>query len=368
MEPLPWGVVRTPGASAPRPAVRAGERVVVLEGLVKRGVLAARDDLRRALGATDLTSLIELGPATWSELRAGLADGLAAGAIDVDTDGESLAACELSLPVRIVDYVDFYASREHAENLGRMLRADRPQLPDSWLTLPVGYHGRSSTVEVSGTPIRRPWGQVTAGEYGPTRKLDLECELGFVCGPGAQGPIDIDRAHEHLFGVVLVNDWSARDIQRVEASPLGPHQGKSFATSMSAWITPLDALAGARIPAQAQDPPPPAHLRAREPWALDVALEIEVNGEPISRPNAAWLYWTPAQMLAQMTANGARLSAGDLFASGTISGARPGTEGSLAEIAGGERWLADGDEVVLRGRAGGVVLGEVRGRIVADGR
>ena len=199
----------------------------------------------------------------------------------------------------------------------------------------------------------------------PRAQLDVECELGYVCGPTASGPIDIDRAGEHIFGVVLVNDWSARDVQRLEYEPLGPFLGKSFATSMSAWITPLDALADARVAPRPQDPEPAPYLRARSPWLLDVALEIEVGGEVVSRPLARELYWTPAQMLAHMTVNGARLSAGDLFATGTISGATPGTEGSLAELWRGERWLADGDEVVLRARAGDVELGEVRGRVAA---
>jgi fumarylacetoacetase len=231
--------------------------------------------------------------------------------------------------------------------------------------MPIAYHGRASTIVVSGTPVRRPRGQVALGELAPTRALDVECELGYVCGPTTAGPIAIDRAEEHLFGVVLVNDWSARDVQRVEYEPLGPFLGKSFATSMSAWITPLDALAQARVAPRPQEPAPPAYLRASAPWTLDVALEIELDGETISRPPARGLYWTPAQMLAHLTVNGATLSAGDLVASGTISGAEPGSEGSLAELWRGERWLADGDEVVLRGRAGGVELGEVRGRVVA---
>jgi fumarylacetoacetase len=236
---------------------------------------------------------------------------------------------------------------------------------DNWRHMPVAYHGRASTVVVSGTEIRRPRGQTAPGELQPTAALDLECEVGYVCGPSATGPIAIDRAEEHIFGVVLVNDWSARDIQRYEYEPLGPFLGKSFATSMSAWITPLDALRGARAAPRTQDPPPAPYLTATEPWLLDVALEIEVNGEVVSRPNASRLYWTPAQMLAHLTVNGARLSAGDLFATGTVSGSQPGTEGSLAELYGGERWLADGDEVVLRGRAGSVELGAVRGRVAA---
>ena len=377
-EPLAWGVVcpragqrdagaRFAGLAAPQPAVRLGDRAVVLAGLVERGLLPADGELRQALRAPDLTALIELGPSVWRELRGALAGMLAEGVLEAAS--VALSACDVLRPVRVVDYVDFYASREHAENFGRIFRPGRPPLAEGWFALPVGYHGRSSTVLVSGTPVRRPRGQVAFGEYGPTRALDLECELGFVCGPSVDGPVSVDRAPEFLFGVVLVNDWSARDIQRLESVPLGPHQGKSFATSMSAWITPLDAVAGARVAPGPQDPEPAVHLRAgsSEPWALDVALEIELNGEVLSRPNASWLYWTPAQMLAQMTANGARLSAGDLFATGTVSGSQPGTEGSLAEIARGERWLADGDEVVLRGVAAGVALGEVRGTIVAAG-
>ena len=231
--------------------------------------------------------------------------------------------------------------------------------------MPVGYHGRSSTIVVSGTPVRRPRGQVALGEFAPTRALDLECELGYVCGPSAAGPIDIDRAGEHIFGVVLVNDWSARDLQRVEYEPLGPLLGKSFATSMSAWIVPLDALDAARVAPRPQDPLPPAYLRTSAPWILDVSLEVELDGAVVSRPQARELYWTPAQMLAHLTINGAVLSAGDVFATGTISGAEPGSEGSLAELWRGERWLADGSQVVLRGRAaGGVELGEVRGLVL----
>jgi fumarylacetoacetase len=270
--------------------------------------------------------------------------------------------------VRIPDYVDFYASEEHASNFARIFRPGKPALADNWRHMPIGYHGRASTVVVSGTPVRRPRGQVAPSELAPTRALDLECEVGFVCGPAADGPIGVDDAEQHVFGVVLVNDWSARDVQRLEYVPLGPFLGKSFATSMSAWVTPLSQLPDeARVAPRAQEPEPAEYLRATAPWALDIALEIEVNGAVLSRPNASWLYWTPAQMLAHLTVNGARLSTGDLFATGTVSGWDPGTEGSLAEIGRGERWLADGDEVVLRGRMGDVWLGEVRGRVLPAG-
>ncbi|MEA2143653.1 MAG: fumarylacetoacetase [Solirubrobacteraceae bacterium] len=351
---LPYGVVRV-GGGAPQPALRDGDEAVLLSELD----LPPDPDLERATRSPGLNALIELGPAAWDAVQDAAAGPPPAAA------RVPLGDCEPVLPVRVADFVDFYASLEHATNFGRIFRPGAPPVRENWRHMPIGYHGRASTVVVSGTPIARPHGQTAPGDLRPTAQLDLECELGYVCGPSAPGPIAIDRAEQHIFGVVLVNDWSARDVQRVEYEPLGPFLGKSFATSISAWITPLGALAAARTPPPPQAPPPASYLTARQPWLLDVSLEIELNGSVISRPRAAGLYWTPAQMLAHLTVNGARLSAGDLFATGTISGAEPGTEGSLAERYAGERWLADGDEVVLRGRAGSVELGEVRGRIVA---
>ncbi len=360
---LPWGIVRPRSGGLALPAVRLGEDAVVLAALATPALLAPDPDLARALQAPDLNALIELGPSAWGALRERLRELVDAEAIPAAAR-LPLAACELLLPVRITDYVDCYASLEHATNFGRIFRPGTPPVRENWRHMPVGYHGRASSVVVSGTPVRRPRGQVAYGELAPTRELDLECELGYVCAPSS-GPIAVDRAEDHIFGVVLVNDWSARDVQRFEYEPLGPLLGKSFRTSMSAWITPLDALTKARVAPRAQDPEPAPYLRAETPWLLDAALEVELNGEVISRPPARELYWTPAQMLAHLTVNGARLSAGDLVATGTISGAAGGTEGSLAERFRGERWLADGDEVLLRGRAGDVELGEVRGRVVA---
>jgi fumarylacetoacetase len=340
-----------------RPAVRRGDEAILL------GPLLGDDD--PALAVPTLKPIIERGREGWRDLHGRARERLERDEPPADA---VVPAGDAVLPVRPRDYVDFYASREHAENFGRIFRPGQPALRENWFHLPVGYHGRASTVVVSGTPVRRPRGPVGPGELAPTAQLDLECEVGIVCGPSASAPIDVDRAEEHLFGVVLVNDWSARDVQRFEYVPLGPFLGKSFATTISAWVTPLDALAHARVTPVEQDPPPAAYLQASDPWALDLALEIEVGGEVLSRPNASWLYWTPAQMLAHLTVNGAALSAGDLFATGTVSGSEPGTEGSLAEIGRGERWLADGEEVVLRGRAGEVELGEVRGRVVSWAR
>jgi fumarylacetoacetase len=330
------GQLRALGVADGRVAIRDGNEVVFPE--------AGDRDLSAALAADSLNGLIDLGRDAW---RA---------ALEADGERVPLSGCELSIPVRVRDFVDFYASEEHAANFGRIFRPGRPALPESWRHIPLGYHGRASSLVVSGTPVRRPAGMLGAGFFGPTRALDFECELGFVCAPPRE-----------IFGVVLVNDWSARDIQRFEYVPLGPFLGKSFATSISAWVVPLDALAGARVDPRPQDPAPAAHLKCASPGALDVDLEIELNGEVVSRPNSRRLYWTPEQMLAHLTSNGARVGAGDLFATGTISGSEPGTEGSLAELRRGERWLADGDEVVLRGRAGGIELGEVRGRVEPGG-
>jgi fumarylacetoacetase len=283
------------------------------------------------------------------------------------------------LPFTVADYVDFYSSLEHATNLGRMFRPDSEPLLPNWRHLPVGYHGRAGTVVVSGTPVRRPQGQskppdADAPSFGPSRRLDIELELGCVVGlPSTLGePVPTAAFRDHVFGVVLVNDWSARDIQAWEYVPLGPFLGKSFATSVSAWVTPLALLEDRRLPAPAQDPEPLPHLRVEGDWAFDIPLEVELNGTVVSRGNGKGLYWTMPQQLAHATSNGASVRTGDLMASGTISGPERGSEGSLIELTwngqrpvkledGSERsFLEDGDEVVLRGDP----LGEVRGRVL----
>jgi len=282
-----------------------------------------------------------------------------------------LAGADLRLPFEVADYVDFYSSLEHATNLGRMFRPDQEPLLPNWRWLPVAYHGRAGSVVVSGTDVVRPRGQRKAPDadaptFGPTQRLDFELELGFVVGvPTEMGePAPVEAFEDHVFGVVLVNDWSARDIQAWEYQPLGPNLGKSFQTSISAWVTPLAVLDGARVEAPPQEPPPLPHLEGGRNWGLDIALDVELNGETISRGNAKTLYWTLPQQLAHATSNGARLRTGDLMASGTISGAEPGSEGSMIELFHGERFLGDGDEIVLHGTAKGVELGEVRARVL----
>jgi fumarylacetoacetase len=386
-EHLPYGVFRHAGeaarvgeaaraSEAPRVGARFGDAILDLAALADDGLL---DEDPALFAQPSLNAFMAAGPTTWGRVREALRT-LTSGP-DAELAAVPLEEAELLLPIEVGDYVDFYSSREHASNVGRMFRPDSDPLPPNWLHLPAGYHGRSGTVVASGAPIRRPRGQRReAGDdapvFGPSTRLDIELELGFIVGvPSAHGePVPVDRALEHVFGVVLLNDWSARDLQAWEYRPLGPFLAKSFATSISAWVTPLAALLPQRVAATAQEPPPLPYL-SEEPWALDLDLEVELNGATIARTNARHLYWSPAQQLAHMTVNGASLRVGDLFGSGTISG--PGREqrGSLLELSwngaepialpdGSTRtFLEDGDEVVLRGRGGEIELGEVRGRI-----
>jgi len=288
----------------------------------------------------------------------------------------------------VADYVDFYSSEQHASNVGRIFRPGAEPLPPNWKHLPIGYHGRSGTVVVSGTPVRRPWGQQqeTAGappRFAPSRRLDAEVEVGFVVGVGTRlgERVGVGSFAEHVFGLCLVNDWSARDIQAFESVPLGPFLAKSFATSVSPWIVPLAALEAARCDPPRRDLPLQPYLADAEPWGLDLRLELECNGTVVSRPPFATMYWTAAQQLAHLSVNGARLRTGDLYASGTVSGPTAGERGSFLELSwggtepvpladGSERlFLEDGDVVVIRGTApgtmGGVIgLGEVSGTIL----
>ena len=360
LDNLPYGAVARPGEQA-RLAVRVGDDAVLLAGLEDEVGMPAG-----TLSGATLNPLLALGRPAWRALRAHLRELLA----DERTPRVPLADVEPRLPLTIGDYVDFYSSLEHATNLGRMFRPDTEPLLPNWRHLPVGYHGRSSSIVVSGTPIRRPRGQLPPSEpgggpsFGPSQRLDIELELGFVTGPGNElgTSIPTRAATEHVFGFVLVNDWSARDIQRWEYQPLGPFLGKSFATSISPWVVALDALAPFRVPARPQEPEPLEYLRTEGDWALDIELEVELNGTVISRTNARGLYWTFPQQLAHATVNGANVRPGDLYASGTISGSEPGTQGSLIEL--GHPFLQDGDTVVLRGRCGDrLSFGEVTGTI-----
>jgi fumarylacetoacetase len=268
---------------------------------------------------------------------------------------------ELHLPFEVADYVDFYASEHHAANVGRLFRPGTPPLLPNWKHLPVGYHGRSGTIVASGTGIVRPSGQRRgdpAPTFGPSERLDIEAELGYVVGtPSTLGnPVPVEDFADHVYGVVLVNDWSARDLQAWEYVPLGPFLGKSFATSVSPWVVPLDALSA--VPLEPQDPPVLPYLSGPDLPNYDITFEVYWNGELVSSPPYAKTYWSPAQMLAHLTVNGASVRTGDLFASGTVSGPEPDQRGSFIELSWGGRdpiavagekrtFLEDGDEVTI---------------------
>ena len=363
LENLPYGVFTPPGGPS-RVGVRIGDHVLDLADALDDPVFAA----------PALNPFMRQGPRRWREVRERVTDLLSdSGHRDrVSPALTPVDAVTLALPFEVADYVDYYASLHHAQNVGRMFRPDDEPLTPNWRHLPIGYHGRSGTVVVSGTPVVRPRGQHRAPSdpapvFGPSRRLDFEAEVGFVVGvPSALGrPVGVDDIDRHVFGVVLVNDWSARDIQAWEYRPLGPYLGKSFATSISPWVVPLPALHAARCTPPQQDPRPLPYLRGAHDWGLDLDLAVAINGHVVARPRFAQMYWTPAQQLAHMTVNGASLRTGDLYASGTVSGPERTQRGSLLELAwngtepldvgDGEtrRFLEDGDIVAISATAPG---------------
>lgn len=376
---LPYGVC-SPEGQPPRVCVRIGDSVLDLAAVLGDPVFAT----------SSLNAFLGQGRRRWAEVRARLTELL----IDErarDVVGPALlplSAVRLHLPIAVGDYVDFYASEHHASNMGRILRGS-PELAPNWRHMPIGYHGRSGTIVVSGTPVPRPRGQRLVGqapEFGPSQRLDLEAELGFVVGTGSVlgQPVGVADFAEHVFGVCLVNDWSARDLQAWEYVPLGPFLGKSFATSISAWVVPLAALDQAWVAPPRRDPRPLPYLADPQTQGLDLAMEVCLNGHVIARPPYSSMHWTPAQMLAHLTVNGASIRPGDLYASGTVSGPSPDQRGSLMELAwngqepltlpdGSTRaFLMDGDEVTVTATAPGpggtrIGLGEVTGRILPAG-
>ena len=377
---LPYGAFVRDGAPA-RLGVAIGDRIVDLRALAESGLLDASVD-RALLEGPTLNELLGAGRPAWSALRARLTELLRTGGDDAlrrHADAFLVAQRDVTMavPMEIGDYVDFYSSLEHATNLGKLFRPGGEPLMPNWRWIPIGYHGRSSTIVIDGTPIARPSGQrkppdADVPTFGPSARLDIELEMGFVTGPGnAMGtPISTADARTHIFGMVLVNDWSARDIQAWEYQPLGPFLGKSFATTISPWIVTLDALEPFRVDAPPQNPQPPEYLRADESLSYDIALEVDLrtaamrargeSARTISRTNYRHMYWTMAQQLAHVTINGTATRPGDLYASGTISGPTPDSLGSFIELTwngqrpielDGERraFLEDGDEITLRG-------------------
>jgi fumarylacetoacetase len=367
LDHLPYGVFSVAGGP-PRVGVRFEDSVLDLHAATGRPEFEA----------PSLNAFLALGREVWRQTREEVAALAESGAASLPLDEVTL-----HLPIEVADYVDFYASEHHASNVGRMFRPDSEPLTPNWKHLPIGYHGRAGTVVVSGTPVTRPCGQrkppsEPAPTYGPSQRLDIEAELGFVVGaPSELGDrVPVGAFADHVFGVTGLNDWSARDIQAWEYVPLGPFLGKSFATSISPWVTPLAALDAAWVDLPEQDPRPLEYLDPSVARGLDIDVEVVLNGEVVSRPPYRTMYWSPAQMLAHMTVNGASLRTGDLFASGTVSGPTRDQVGSFLELSwggaepfgDGRTFLEDGDEVVLRysapGTAGGrITLGEVSGRI-----
>jgi len=385
---LPYGVFRRRGTSEPpRIGVAIGSQILDLAACSAAGLLAgANDAVVLACQEPALNGLMALGPAAASALRRILHATLAQGSTrqsDLTPKLLPISEAELFVPAHIGGYTDFYASIHHATNVGRLFRPENPLLPN-YKHVPIAYHGRASSIVISGTKVVRPSGQQRSGEnppvFGPSRRLDFELEAGLFIGAGnALGaPIPIAEATQHIFGMCLVNDWSARDIQAWEYQPLGPFLGKNFATTISPWVVTTEALAPFRGPALARpqaDPQPLSYLldqADQRQGALSIELEVQIStakmreqGTPaqrLSRVSFSTMYWTLAQMVAHHASNGCNLEPGDLLASGTVSGPNPDSLGSLLEMSqggrvavdlpGGEKrmFLEDGDELVLRGQ------------------
>jgi fumarylacetoacetase len=366
--------------------VAIGDRVLDLSAATDR-LLSGRAHL---FSSGSLDAFLDAGDRAWDQIRRAITRWLSQDEYR-DAIRDLLVPAEsamLRLPFTVADYVDFYASEHHASNVGRIFRPGGEPLTPNWRHVPIGYHGRSSSVIVSGTPVRRPYGQVRRADnagpgFCPSASLDFEAELGFVVGfESVLGePVPIRRFTEHVFGVCLVNDWSARDLQAWESAPLGPFLGKSFGTTVSPWVVPLAALEHARVRPPSRDTDLLPYLAESDDWGLDIDFQVRLNSHVISRPSYAGMHWSPAQMLAHMTVNGAALRTGDLYASGTVSGPEPGQRGCMIELTwnGAEpltlpdgttrAWLEDSDELAITATAPGpdgtrVGLGEARGQIL----
>jgi fumarylacetoacetase len=390
---IPFGVFSTAG-NPPHIGVAIGDQVLDLTILQQHGLLPGD-----WFQAANLNKFLATGRQNWRDTRRNIQELLDSETPTLRDNPKlrtaaliSQSAVTMHLPVEIGDYTDFYSSREHATNVGAMFRDPANALLPNWLHLPVAYHGRASSVVVSGTPIRRPCGQTKADDkelpsFTPSRLLDFELEVGCIVGTGNTlgEPIPVDKAHEHIFGLVLVNDWSARDIQKWEYVPLGPFLGKNLGTSISPWVVTLGALEEFRVAGPTQDPAPLPYLRSTGDWNYNIELEVQIkttagpNWNPIARGNFRTMYWNICQQLAHHTSNGCNLRPGDLIASGTISGPSPDSYGSLLELtwkgtkplklSGGEErtFLRDGDAVRMTGSAKGngyiIGFGDVIGAV-----
>jgi fumarylacetoacetase len=392
---LPYGIFTTTDRS-PRPGIAIGEQILDLRELARTGLL---DDLGIPLGVFRkelLNDFIALGKPVWTRFRERITELLSEGNDALKPHASQVLVpqgdAEMKMPVQVGDYTDFYSSKEHATNVGQMFRDPENALLPNWKHLPVGYHGRASSIVISGTPIHRPKGQtMPAGAdkpvFGPSRLLDFELEMAFVIGRETQlgEQVPVEKAEDYIFGMVLFNDWSARDIQKWEYVPLGPFLGKSFASSISPWIVTMDALNPFRMENYPQDEPVLPYLESKEPHRFDLNLEVAIQpdgGEEnvVTRTNFKYMYWNICQQLAHHTVNGCNVKVGDMCASGTISGPTPDSYGSMLELSwrgqqplqlsdGSERkFIADNDTVIMRGygekedvRVG---FGEVRTKVL----
>ena len=381
---LPYGVFGRPG-ELHRVGVAIGGYVLDLGALSVAGILPRPEWFVTG----SLNTFMAAGRPAWQSTRYRLTELLTDSSYRSSVERHLIPLTDvlMHMPFEVGDYVDFYSSIEHATNIGKIFRPHAKPLLKNWRHLPVGYHGRAGTVVPSGTPIQRPWGQRKEADsqlptFGPSQRLDLEAEVGFVVGkPSSLGSrvSTVDFA-DHVFGVVLMNDWSARDLQAWEYQPLGPFLSKSFMTSISPWVVSLQALEAARIEGPVQEPEPLPYLQRAPRCGLDLTLEVSINGAPVSHPPFAGMYWTPDQQLAHLTVNGARLRIGDLYASGAVSGPAHDELGSLIELTSNgteplvladgttRTYLEDGDVVTIRANAPGrdgirIGFGSVSGQV-----
>jgi fumarylacetoacetase len=398
---LPFGIFR-PREGAARAGIAIGEQIVDLSVLEQRGHFQGFQE-PGIFSRDSLNAFLSLGRPVWKKTRDILQHLLDSETPTLRDDAElrqlafhRQADVTMQLPVRVGNYTDFYSSYHHAFNVGTMFRGPENALMPNWKWLPVAYHGRASSVVVSGADVRRPCGQSKAPDavspvFGPTKSLDYELETAFLIGPGNPlgQPVPVERAADHIFGLVLMNDWSARDIQAWEYQPLGPFLAKNFCTSISPWVVTLEALEPFRKPLPPQDPAPAAYLRTANDFTFDICFEARLQTAKmnaphvITRTNFRNLYWSISQQLAHHTVGGCNLQPGDLLASGTISGPTEESRGCMLELTwrganplklpGGEtrKWLEDGDTLSIAGWCEGdgyrVGFGEVSGRIVGSG-
>jgi len=375
---LPYGVFSV-GDGDLRCGIAIGDRILDATGLEAAGVLRADPDAD-VLDAAFWNDFMELGPDVWAAYRATLMEMLAERASEAVQDALTtysvpMSGATLHLPVKLSEYTDFYAGKHHAMNVGTMFRGAENALPPNWLSIPIGYNGRASSVVVSGTPVTRPWGQLKAPDaplpvFAPCKRFDLELEMGAILGQASSGPVTVEEAEEMIFGYVLLNDWSARDIQAWEYQPLGPFQAKATATTISPWIVTRAALDPFRVPTPARERDLLPYLEEKRPGLYDIALSATLAPEgraatTITRTNYREMYYSASQQLAHHTTSGCPMNVGDLIGSGTISGPQKPERGSLLELSWGgkeplsldtgetRRFLEDGDTLALHGAAQG---------------